>query len=391
MSLPSVGFVIAVDTLDEHNAAYPAAQNFIDIYENTAEQIKIFGPSESSINRDSTEVVTIPRSPPSNVLFRVISYIWYQLRLAMKLFRARGDCDSMFFHIGGTALLLPVLACRLVGIPTNVFVLGSASRSYSETHADGLLSAVIVRLLVTLECVTCRLADRVLMLSDNMVSPSDGRFSSADRVTANLNYIDCERFERGPPAQQRPYDLVYIGRFEREKGIMKLAHALSHLVERRPDVRVRLIGDGSLREDVEHVLQEGNAIERVKLTGWVDHDEIPTYLSESRLLVLPSESEGVPKAILEAMACGTVPVATPVGGIPDIIADGDTGILLSGNDAETVAQALDRTLGRKDLDIIATRARMYIRDTHSYDSTAERFRKILETDSIKIVHEPSKE
>jgi glycosyltransferase involved in cell wall biosynthesis len=379
--MPVVGFVIAVDILDEHNATYPAVQNFIDLYQNDVEQVTIFGPSEAAIDRDGVEVVTVPRNPPSNVPLRLLSYVWYQLWLAIELFRARGECNSMFFHVGGTALLLPVFASRLAGISTNVFVLGSASRSYAETHSRILLSAVIVRLLVTLEWITCRLADRVLVLSEGMVSPGDGRLSPAERVTANLNYIDCERFERGPPVSDRPCDLIYIGRFEREKGITKLAHALTRLVKRQPDVRVRLIGDGSLYDDVEHILREGGAHEQVELTGWVDHDEIPSYLAESRLLVLPSESEGVPKTVLEAMACGTVPVATPVGGIPDIITDGETGMLLADNNPATIACALDRALNREDLDRMATGARAYVRDTHSYEATAERFRTLLAADS----------
>jgi glycosyltransferase involved in cell wall biosynthesis len=381
MSLPIVGFVIAVDILDEHNATYPAVQNFIDLHQSDVEQVTIFGPSEAAIDRDGVEVVTVPRNPRSNVPLRLLSYVWYQLRLAIELFRARDKCDSMFFHVGGTALLLPVFTSRLAGIPTNVFVLGSSSRSYAETHNRTLLSAAIVRLLVALEWVTCRLADRILVLSEGMVSPGDGRFSPAENVTANLNYIDCERFERGPPMNERPYDLVYIGRFEREKGITKLAHALTRFVERRPDVRVRLIGDGSLREDVERVLQEEDATEQVELTGWVDHDEIPSYLAQSRLLVLPSESEGVPKTALEAMACGTVPVTTPVGGVPDIVTDGETGILLADNDPATIACALDRTLDREDLAEIASRARAYVHDAHSYEATAKRFRTLLVADS----------
>lgn len=380
MSSLTVGYVVVVRSLDPDKAAYPAAQNFIDVHQNDTEQVTVFGPSKAALGRDGVEVVTVPRNPPSNVPLRLLNYVWYQFRLALKLFRARGECDSIFFHIGGTALLLPVFASRLAGIPTNVFVLGSSSRSYTETHSRGLLSAVIVRLLVALEWVTCQLADRVLVLSEGMVSPADGRVSSTERVTANLNYIDCEHFERGPPADERPYDIVYIGRFEREKGIGKLAHALTRLAERQPGVRVQLIGDGSLHDEIESILRNGNATEQVELTGWIDHDEIPSYLAESRLLVLPSESEGVPKTILEAMACGTVPVATPVGGIPDIVTDGETGILLDDNAPKTIAHALERALERDDLNEIADRARAYIRHTHSYDATAEQFAELLAAD-----------
>ncbi|RJT07988.1 glycosyltransferase [Halococcus sp. IIIV-5B] len=379
MSGPVIGFVIAVNTLDKHNAAYPAAQNFIDLYQEETQEIRLFGPSSSSIDRKGVKSITTHRDSSSNALTRALNYVWYQFRLAVEVFSARDDCSSMFFHIGGTTMLLPVLASRLAGMQTNVFVLGSTSRSYHETHSQNRFSAVVFWILVTLEWLTCRLADRILVLSNGIVSPSDGKLSSPERIVANLNYIDCTQFERGPPANDRPYDVVYIGRFEHEKGITKLAHALTRLAERRPEVRVRLIGDGSLHEEVERILRQGDAIEQVELPGWIDHEAMPDRLAESRLLVLPSESEGVPKAILEAMACGTVPVATPVGGIPDIVADGETGILLSENDPETIATALEQTLDRDDLDEMATRARKYIRDSHSYDATTERFHRLIAT------------
>ncbi|EMA36877.1 glycosyltransferase [Halococcus hamelinensis] len=379
MSLPVVGFVILVDVLDDQNAAYPAVQNFIELYINETEEILIFGPSDADIDREGVKVIPLPRDAPKNTVFRILSYVWYQCRLAIKLFQARNHCDSIFFHIGGTAMLLPVIACRLGGSAVNLFVLGSVRISYQQNHKRGIVSRMITRQLVALEWVTSRLADRILVLSEGMVSPGDGQLSTAKRVASNLNYIDCDRFERGPPVSERPYDIVYIGRFEQEKGIVKLANALTRLAERRPDVRVKLIGDGSLYDEVTGILQDGDATEQVDLTGWVDHEAIPTHLAESQLLVLPSESEGVPKTILEALACGTIPVATPVGGVPDVVSD-ETGVLLTDNNPETIARVLDRTLNRDDLDEMASRGRAYIRSIHSFEATAERFRAFLASD-----------
>ena len=381
MSLPTIGLVLATNTLDESHAAYPDVQNFIDLYEDDVKHIVIFGPTDADISRDSVEVVTVSRNPPTRTFFRILSYVWYQLKLAFELFRARNDVDSMFFHVGGTALLLPLLVCRLVGIPSNVFVLGSTTSCYYGTHGRDITSTVMVGFLTALEWTVSRLANRILVLSEGMDSPTDSGFMASTRVTANPNYISEDYLAEHRPVDQRPYDIIYVGRFEGVKGIRKLAHALTHLIECQPDVRIRLVGDGSLRDDVERILRDGGAHEQVELTGWVDHDEIPAHLAKSRLLVLPSESEGVPKTVLEAMACGTVPVATPVGGVPDAVTDGETGILLTDNDPATIARALDRTLDREDLDEMATHAQAYVRDAHSYEATVERFRTLLAVDS----------
>lgn len=380
MYSPTIGLIIVADALDSGSSTYPPVQNFVDLYEDNVKRITIFGPSEADINRDNVDVVTVPRTSPETTLGRIADYARYQIRLAAALLRSRNQYDLVFFHVGGTALLLPVLACRLAGIPTNVFVLGSPSRSYYETHGQGIVSAVVVKLLLTLEWITCRLADRILVLSDGMASAGDGWLAAAERITANPNYIDCERFTREQPSDDRPYDIIYVGRFSPEKGTIKLALALTRLIKSRPNVRACLVGDGSQRDDIERILREGGVDDQVDLPGWVDHDKIPAYYADARLLVLPSESEGVPTAMLEAMACGTIPVATPVGGVPDILVDNETGFLLPDNDPLTVANLLDQVLASEDLETVSIQAREYIRSNYSYDATFEQFQSLLTID-----------
>lgn len=380
MSSPTIGLVIVANVLDQGSSSYVPVQNFIDLYEDNVERITILGPSEVDINRDGVDVVTVPRISRETTIGQILDYTWYQIRLAAALLRARNRYKAMFFHVGGTALLLPILVCRVVNITTNVFVLGLPSRSYYETHGPGVGSAVVVRLLTTLEWLTCRIADRILVLSDGMVSPGDGRIATAERITANLNYINCERFTKEQPLNDRPYDIIYAGRFSSEKGTIKLARALTQLIKSQPGMRVCLVGDGLLCEDMKRILREGGVYDQVDFPGWVNHDEMPSYYADARLLVLPSESEGVPTAMLEAMACGTVPVATPVGGVPDIIVDGETGFLLPDNDPATITDFLNKVLTDEDLKPVSNQAREYIRCNHSYDAIVEQFQSLLTAD-----------
>ena len=73
----------------------------------------------------------------------------------------------------------------------------------------------------------------------------------------------------------------------------------------------------------------------VTLVGWISHDELPSYLNMLKLLVVPSYTEGLPNIVIEAMSCGTPVLATPVGGVPDLIEDGITGFILEDNFPET--------------------------------------------------------
>ena len=376
VSPPTIAFIAAVHSLNEQNAAYTAAQNFIDIYEDKTEEILILGPTDCTIDRQGVSITTVSRNPPSNTILRIFDYIWYQFRLAFAVFQVHDRCDSTFFHIGGTILLLPILMSRIFNITTNVFVLGSLSRGSAETYPDELLFKIISRMIGLVEGLSCLFADRAIFLSDSISVPIYGLFSPTNRVTANLNYIDIDDFQ-GSKCRKHTYDVIYTGRFEPTKGVDKLVDSLANLAEERPDLRVCLVGDGSLYPDIEEKLHDEDVMNQVELTGWVDHSDISSYLAESRLLVLPSASEGVPKSILEAMACRTVPIATSVGGIPDEITDGETGFILSDNDPETIKNCIDRALAQENLDEIANRARSHIRQNHSYEATEKEFKELL--------------
>ena len=97
------------------------------------------------------------------------------------------------------------------------------------------------------------------------------------------------------------------------------------------NLTIYIIGDGPLNDQIHEKLVRSDISGNVILTGWVRHDELPRYLNEFRLLVLPSDTEGLSNIMLEAMACGTPVLSTPVGAIPDFITDGKTGFLMENN------------------------------------------------------------
>jgi glycosyltransferase involved in cell wall biosynthesis len=103
-----------------------------------------------------------------------------------------------------------------------------------------------------------------------------------------------------------------------------------------------------------------------------------SHLNNMRLMVLPSAGEGMPNTILEAMACETPVLATPVGGISELIQHQVTGYLLKDRSPETIAKAIVEALADEGLPMVARRAHEYVEQNYSLEASTRRWRSVLE-------------
>ncbi len=165
-----------------------------------------------------------------------------------------------------------------------------------------------------------------------------------DRIEILTNAIDVETYRPLEDAKQSEYDLVWVGRFSVEKAPLRFVETLAELEARAhaSEVRAVMVGDGPLRSDVQAALHEAGLDDCVDLPGWVD--EPAEYYHRGEVFVLTSRRDAFPLVMVEAMATGLVPVVPPVGSIPDVIADGENGLLVPDREPETFAAAIERLL-----------------------------------------------
>ena len=160
--------------------------------------------------------------------------------------------------------------------------------------------------------------------------------STAGRTTVAPNGIRCvEPVARAP----RPtYDVIAVGnlRDNQQKGIDILLRALALIPGRFS--RAIVVGDGPARQGLEHLSRELGLQDRVEFRG--AHRQVAELLAAAHLFVLPSRYEGMPNALLEAMALGLPAVATAVGGVADIMTDGQTGVIVPREDPDALARAI---------------------------------------------------
>lgn len=204
-------------------------------------------------------------------------------------------------------------------------------------------------------------ADRVIAVSqalkDNMVRLGIPQ----ERVSVIPNGVDPGKF--APMPKQEARDALHlsghrlilsVGNLTENKGMDLLIKALHILVyqRHRSDLHLAIVGDGPCRHVLADLVVSLNLLDHVTLVGSIPHHELNRWYSAADVFCLASAREGLPNVVLEALACGTPVVATPVGGIPEVISSERVGLLVRRNErhlADTIAMALERNWDRNAL------------------------------------------
>jgi glycosyltransferase involved in cell wall biosynthesis len=160
------------------------------------------------------------------------------------------------------------------------------------------------------------------------------------------------------------------------KGIYELVEAIRSLQAAGVDAEWVLAGDGDV-EAVRELSAGLPAPEKVSVPGWLGREETATLLSKASVFCLPSTDEGVPMALLEAMAYGLACVVTPVGGIPEVVVDGQNGVLVPARNADALAEGLKSVLLDAPRRIaMGDRARQTVAARYAVDGVVEAIERL---------------
>lgn len=189
-------------------------------------------------------------------------------------------------------------------------------------------------------------------------------------------------FDRLPPRTARdgaPTRIICVGRLSPEKGQAGLFRAFARLHQSRPDLRLRLVGDGPDRATLEALAAELNIAEAVEFAGRLPERETLAEIAASDLLVLPSFMEGLPIVLMEAMALGVPVLTSSVAGIPELVEDGSTGLLFTPSNWDDLASRVEPLLADEALyRQLADRAKAKVRSEFDVKKSAERLATLFE-------------
>ena len=311
----------------------------------------------------------VHESSPSPVR-RALNYFKTQLISAYHIVSLSNKVDLWVFYMGD-AMVLPTIAGRLTGKKVLLLLCG-----YTEMEVD-FRNSPIEKIVKMLKRLNLTLSNFIVVYSSGLERRWHLEKWRRKVIIGHEHFLDLDRFRIRKEYNQRDSLIGYVGRLSKEKGILNFIQAIPSLSSHFQDLRFLIAGEGPLREDIERYLKEEDLEDRVKMVGWIEHEDLPRYLNDLRLVVIPSYAEGLPNVMLEAMACGTPVLASPVGAIPDVIADGETGFLMQDNSPATIALNTARALGSRILREVAKNAYELVRKEYSYENAIKEWNEAL--------------
>jgi glycosyltransferase involved in cell wall biosynthesis len=316
-----------------------------------------------------------------NILVRVYKYILLELSVTYSLIKNGKNIQIVILFIGASAYIFPLLAAKLMGKKVAIIVAGSSSKVIALIHQKKFLGGggmIFSSIFSFIERINHILSDKLIVYSKGLVG-TFGLDKYAGKIfTDGSRFVDSKLFNFEDNITEKNNKVGYMGRLTDEKGAMNFIRAIPSIIQNKENVNFIVVGDGWLKSDIEIFQSENNFGDKIEIVDGVLHEEVPSYLKNLKLLVIPSYTEGLPNVMLEAMACGTPVLATPVGAIPDIIKDGETGFIMENNSPECIAENVIRVLEYSNLDEIVKNARKLIEEKYTYEAAVERYGRILE-------------
>lgn len=185
---------------------------------------------------------------------------------------------------------------------------------------------------------------------------------------------------------------VCVGRLCEQKGQLLLVQAAVKLHRRGHAFRLVLVGDGPMRKDLEKLIHQENLGESVDITGWRSGDEVKQHLAKCRAMVLPSFAEGLPVAIMEAMALRRPVISTYIAGIPELVTP-DCGWLVPPGSVDLLVAAMESclTADASRLAEIGEAAFTRVRRRHHIDEQARKLKCLFTRKKCTVDADPSAE
>jgi len=292
------------------------------------------------------------------------------------LWKNRKQYDIVHFHGAGLPLIINLPLLKLL----RKKVIAKVAASNLGTEAGSLKGRYFGIGSLLAECM--KKVDVFVAISEEIKRGLIRDGIEETKIKQIPNFVDIENYRRPSPFEKTELKkklglkddvvVLFSGRFVPRKGVNYLLEAWVRVQREIPSVKLVLLGDGPTFKEMQSYAERLGIKGSVLFKGHVSN--VKEFLQSADLFVLPSLQEGMPNALLEAMACALPTVATRIGGVEDIIEDGYNGILVKPADPESLASGLKKLIENKSLrKSIADNAYKTIIEKYSLESVVPRY------------------
>ncbi|RJS80711.1 glycosyltransferase family 4 protein [Methanophagales archaeon] len=305
--------------------------------------------------------------------FPILRFFTHLFFSFVEIFKIRKDLSVIHGQMVSPCGLLAMIAGKYLQKPSITYVRGSdvykATKLFKITIGEFVLrnSDVVIALTGDMKREIQKIYGREVFVIPNGIDLEKFNNLSKENVRKKLKIANEEEI------------IVFVGTLRSVKGIKYLIEAMKIIIQKNIDTRLMLVGDGEDRESLEKHVKELDLEKYVSFVGKVPNEKVPEYMVASDVFVLPSVSEGFPVTILEAMASGLPIVATKVGGLPEIIKDGENGFLVEPKNPKGIAQRVMLILEDDNLSGRISRNNRECVKKYSWGSVIERLEEVYKS------------
>jgi glycosyltransferase involved in cell wall biosynthesis len=256
--------------------------------------------------------------------------------------------------------------CKYTGIPYIISLVGYERKVLDILYNKDFLNRIFMNFTRFFELVTLKSANFVFTISEELLALAKSyklRNSMLIKSFIDVNLFDRRTHDNFNYRRSEDIHLLFAGRFVKEKGLNYLMKAANHLWLKKLNFKLYLVGDGDQSRYIINFIKMNRLENKCQVLGKRGYNEMPELYHMSDIFILPSLSEGMPSALLEAMASGCACICTNVGMIPKIITNGTNGIVIEPRSVSQLEESIQSLLENpENIRALGLKARSFMLD-----------------------------
>lgn len=322
--------VVTNPMIAANRSAEVTLSKFLRVIKPSVKSIEVIG-GNLSVEKDLSDVVltSFPIIRYPNKLKRMLAVVGVQFKMMKSIIHDGKKNQPVYFWIADK-MILPYFAAKLKKMEVNYFIYGNVEKEGVKSKFTEL-SGRLIRYMASHADYVC------------MESPSvDNEWPQLTIEKKKTIHLYTE-VENQLSFENRDTVLGMVCRLTPGKHVLECIQAMAELHSKYPQWTLEIIGSGKQQVECEELIKKKNAENYIRMLGWVEHSELFGYVKRWKYLLFPTDTEGMPNGLIEMMGSGIPAIASPVGGIADVV-ESRNGFLIQGYSVNDIKGEMEEAI-----------------------------------------------